>query len=497
MLTLADLLAEPGLGLVQRAGPADAQERTVLGAAVVEVPSPARWIAPGWVLLTAGVRLEGGAERELRALVTDCAAAGVAALGFGIGPVFDELPAPLLDEADARGLPVFSIPPGTAFRAVVRHVDSAIMGDEAPLFRRLGSLQRYVADGLREPEPERAVVERLARFLDASAAVLAPDGSVVVAAGGAPFAALLESLSGTEAEAEGWCAVAARLAAGAEGAPDAGWLLLASPRSRFIGTLAKRAAETTAPLLVAMDRLKEVTRAQEQAVRAALLEQALRGGGADTAARAAALGLDFAVPARVVVARGPGAVRHELGEALARAGVPHLIAEREDGAVALVQGDVPALDGLTAAVGRPIDALADAPASLRDAELAARSGVADYEQLDLAALLLSDARPERLEPRVQRILSVLRDQPMLREALVAYFAHDLDVTATAGELHLHPNSLRYRLAKLEEAARPLAQVTGRDRGAAHRAPGRCTNARRFFLRSHDGRVTAVTPALRL
>src|SRR4051812_17613255 len=205
MLTLADLLAEPTLGLVQRAGPQDGDERAVLGAAVVEVEMPARWIAPGWVLLTAGVRLETGTEADLRALVADCEQARVAALGFGIGPVFDDLPAPLLDEAGKREYPVFAIPRDTAFRDVVSHVDAAIMGDEAPLFRRLGSLQRYVADGLREPEPERAVVERLARFMDASVAVLEADGSVSACIGKAPFGELhLSGHSEIEVEIEGW-----------------------------------------------------------------------------------------------------------------------------------------------------------------------------------------------------------------------------------------------------------------------------------------------------
>jgi len=446
MLTLADLLAEPSLGLVQRAGPADAGERPVLGAAVVEVESPARWIAPGWVLLTAGVRLEGSAEAELRALVADCARVGVAALGFGIGPVFDDLPAPLLDEAVKRAYPVFAVPRETPFREVVRHVDAAIMGDEAPLFRRLGSLQRYVADGLREAEPERAVVERLARFMDASAAVFEPGGTASVSFGKAPFEALLASLAGhtpvlAEAEAEGWCAVAAPLAARAEEAH--GWLVLASPRSHFVGPLAKRAAETTAPLLVAMDQLKEVTRAQEFAVRSALLEEILRGGdSASLSLRAAVFGLDFAEPARVLLFRDAAAARDAL------AGRPHLIAEREDCVVVLMQGDVTQVPA--AGIGRAIDGIAGAPVSLRDAELAARRGVVRFEDLDLATLLLSDAEPQRLEPRVERIVGVLREHPPLHEALVVYFDHDLDVPATAAALHLHPNSLRYRLARLEE-----------------------------------------------
>jgi PucR family transcriptional regulator, purine catabolism regulatory protein len=425
MLTLADLLAEPTLGLEQRAGPDDADERAVLGAAVVEVETPARWIAPGWVLLTAGVRLESCAEEELRELVADCAGAGVAALGFGIGPVFDDLPEPLLDEAAKRAYPVFSIPRDTPFRDVVRHVDAAIMGDEAPLFRRLGSLQRYVADGLREPDPERAVVERLARFMDASAAVLEPDGSVAVSVGNAPFAALrLAGHAVIEAEADGWCAVAAPLAA-----EDAhGWLVLASPRAHFVGTFSKRAVEATAPLLVAMDQLKEVARAQELGERAALLDEALAGGDPGSLAiRAAVFGIDFTGPVRVVIG--------------ATVEGPHL----RSGDVALVQGEVSG-----GAVGRAIESMADVPVSHRDAQLAAARGVASFEDLDLATLLLTDADPERLAPRVERIVAVLEAHPPLHEALVAYFAHDLDVPASAAELHLHPNSFRYRLSRLEE-----------------------------------------------
>jgi purine catabolism regulator len=47
-------------------------------------------------------------------------------------------------------------------------------------------------------------------------------------------------------------------------------------------------------------------------------------------------------------------------------------------------------------------------------------------------------------------VSTLREHPPLHEALVAYFDHDLDVGATAAELHLHPNSLRYRLTRVEQ-----------------------------------------------
>ncbi len=265
MLRLGDLIDEAALGLELRTGPPDAAERPVLGAAVVEVPSPSRWIAPEWILLTAGVRLEGCEDDELRALVAECDDAQVAAIAFGIGPVFDALPAALLAEGEARAFPILAVPTGTPFMEVVRSVDAAIMGSDEPLFRRLSSLQRFVVDALRDAEPEYAVVERLGRFMDASVAVLDPAGVPEITRGNAPVAALWQAVEGRgsavhEAEADGWHGVVAPLAARAGEAPR--WLLLASPRAGFIGTLAKRAAEMTAPLLVATERLKAVAHEQ-------------------------------------------------------------------------------------------------------------------------------------------------------------------------------------------------------------------------------------------
>jgi PucR family transcriptional regulator, purine catabolism regulatory protein len=458
VLRLGDLLEEKALGLVLRTGPPDAAGRPIHGAAVVEVESPSRWIAPEWVLLTAGVRLEGRPDDDLRALVAECDGARVAAIAFGIGPVFDELPAPLLEEGAARGFPILAVPRDTPFMEVVRFVDAAIVGADAPLFRRLSSLQRFVVDALRDPDPEPAVVERLARFMDASVAVVGATGTPEITHGRAPFEALWQGVAGPavqEVEAEGWHAIAAPLAGRAGDPPR--WLLLAGPRAGFIGTLSKRAAEMTAPLLVAMERLKEIAHEQELAVRGALLDEALAPGGDDASltARAAAFDLDFAEPARVVLARGDVAIlRHELGESLAA--FPHLLSERDGHVVALVQAPLERIEApACAGIGRPVQGIAAVRESLRDAELALERSASEgravaFEDFDLGTLLLSEAAPERLEPKVAKIVAILRENAPLHEALVAYFDHDLEVTAAAAALHLHPNSLRYRLSRIEE-----------------------------------------------
>ena len=108
--------------------------------------------------------------------------------------------------------------------------------------------------------------------------------------------------------------------------------MLASPRRGFIGKLAKPAAEATAPLLAAMARLSDVVRDQEQAVKAALLAEALEPAEAHDplplAARAAAFGLDFSSPARLVVITRRGTADVRAGERPPRAGHPARAGER-------------------------------------------------------------------------------------------------------------------------------------------------------------------------
>jgi sugar diacid utilization regulator len=213
-----------------------------------------------------------------------------------------------------------------------------------------------------------------------------------------------------------------------------------------------------------MARLTDVLRDQEQAVKGALLEEALESVEArdplPVTARAAAFGLDFNEPARVMVVRSAqdlAEVCRELVGRLERARVPHLAQVRGDELIALIQGSEldPVIGGLgdvAIGIGRPVTSLVDAHHSLRDAELAVRRGerVTRFEDFDLATFMVSEIPPERLDPKVDEILSVLRANPPLHEALSAYFAHDLDIAATAASLHMHRNSLRYRLARAEQ-----------------------------------------------
>src|SRR5215208_6190331 len=479
-LCLGDVLAEESFRLTLVSGGPECAQREVVGAHAVEVDEPARWLAREWVMLTTGVRLRGNAQAQ-RALVPALEDAGVSALGFGVGLGFKHVPAALVEVAHERAFPVFAVPYDTPFREIVHFVERSLTGAEEQVFRRLTALQRYLVDALRTPEPERAMVDRLAGFLDAGVMLLGADGEPEIVAGKPPVAALRREISEQpvgliELEAGGWHAVATPIATGAGQGPR--WLVLASPRAGFIGKLVKPAAEATAPLLAAMTRLGEVVRDQELAVKAALLEEALEPVPVrdlqPLGARAAAFGVDFARPARLVVMRSHGpqpldvaGARRELVTAFEHARIPYLVLPRAGALTALVQAGDAELRGalaqltqspsLAIGVGRAVTAIADAHHSLRDAELAVgRAGlnggprIVRFEDFDLGMFMVSEIPPERLGPKVEGILAVLRANPPLHDAICAYFAHDLDIAATAVSLHMHRNSLRYRLARLEQ-----------------------------------------------
>jgi purine catabolism regulator len=485
-LHLADLLAEDSFRLELLSGGPDAPAREVLGAHPVEVDEPTRWLGRDWVMLTTGVRLRGDAQAQ-RALVPQLEDGGVTALGFGVGLGFKRVPPALVEAAQERDFPVFAVPYETPFREIIHWIDSALTSSEEHVFRRLTALQRYLVDALRTPEPEQAMVDRLARFLDASVVLLSDEGESEIVAGKPPSAELLSEIcaeppSLLELEVDGWHAVATPIVARAD--QTARWLVLASPRRGFVGKLAKPAAEATAPLLAAMACLGDVVRDQEQAVKAALLAEALEPAEAHDplplTARAAAFGLDFCNPGRLVVIRShprrsdPRSpvdlerVRRELVAHVEHAHVPHLVQQRDDAITALIQGADEQVGAALAAlshdfpdlvigIGRPVTAIVEAHHSLRDAELAAGRGGLDperrimrFEDFDLGTFTVSEIPPERLGPKVDEILSVLRANLPLHEALSAYFAHDLDIAATAAALHMHRNSLRYRLARAEQ-----------------------------------------------
>src|ERR1700761_2485038 len=104
--------------------PAGCLERVVEGVHSIEIADPMRFMRAGWVMLCNGVRLKGRPD-EQRHLVAELGHGHMTALGFGLGEFFSRLPAALLEEAEARELPLFVIEEPTPFRDIISFVGQA------------------------------------------------------------------------------------------------------------------------------------------------------------------------------------------------------------------------------------------------------------------------------------------------------------------------------------------------------------------------------------
>ncbi|HTI74997.1 MAG TPA: PucR family transcriptional regulator ligand-binding domain-containing protein [Mycobacterium sp.] len=119
MLTVAELVADPELGLELVAGRTGA-EREIEAAAVSELVHPGPWLQGGELLLTIGLLL----PKNCRSYVAELDAAGVQAIGLGLGTELphQRAPARLITAADEIGMPLLTVPDPVPFIAVTKAV---------------------------------------------------------------------------------------------------------------------------------------------------------------------------------------------------------------------------------------------------------------------------------------------------------------------------------------------------------------------------------------
>lgn len=146
-------------------------------AVVSELTDPSAYLRGGELLLTAGVNLPRTAA-GLRAYVDALAGAGVSAVGFGVTPVHDTVPAGLVEQCHARGLPLVAVPRPTPFAAVSQAVGAELEERRLRDLRRLGEAHQALALAVTGDAPADRVLRVLADALGGWALVARPpDGA--------------------------------------------------------------------------------------------------------------------------------------------------------------------------------------------------------------------------------------------------------------------------------------------------------------------------------
>ncbi|TDD36740.1 helix-turn-helix domain-containing protein [Saccharopolyspora elongata] len=454
-MLVEDLLNRPELALQVRVrGRVD---RPIRWVHTIEIKAPGRFLRGGEVVLTAGVWRTAGTTPE--AFIADLVAADVAAVGYGLVPPETQVPEAFVDAAREHGLTCFVVPVEVAFLQIVEaFVNTKRAEWERPLRRHLAQHDAIVA-ALRLRRGVETVLDTLAKQLGEAVAVRVAGG---VVAGAAPQPNHPLPLVG-------------------EGLAEAELLL---PRPLADLDVEQHATVVQAMPFIALEiERTRAVRATELRYAWELFEWVHSGTvGIDTVrTRLHALGLQPDGPLAAVVVRtsSPGADSARLGDLLGTDGVA---AQRGGEVVAFAQvsdtvaelarriTDALASGVVHVGVGKPGTA-SELRVSLLQAAHAAEAvssraerGWMTHEQLSSPALLLSAQDPELLAATSRALLGPVLDHDERRGSdLVPSLAVFLDAGGrwqeAAQRLHVHINTLRHRMNRVEELTGRSLSIT--------------------------------------
>ncbi|MFE2751845.1 PucR family transcriptional regulator [Actinosynnema sp. NPDC059335] len=455
--------------------------RTVVGAEFLdrpvtrlygtELPDPARYLSGGELVLSGLLWYRAAADCER--FVAALAAAGVAALAVS-PPDAGELPGALVEACERHGVPLLEVPVDLSFAAITERVVLELAAERAAdagaLLGRHRRLLTVVAEGGGLSE----LVAAGAAELGAPCRVLSCTGHVVAGPELPGAAALVREFL-----------VADRLPVAVRGTT----LLPVSVRggSRLTSwILVVEGDRTRDELAVELASLVGVERARvvqgreiENRAAGPLLREVLAGG--DVAARISAVGWDPDVPLRVLAASAPGGRVEQAAalveEVLAAVAPAFLVAAVDEEVYALApsgpwtEGLRPAvrtlepglrlarlLVGLSSPVGHTglRGAAQEASHARRLGERrTGRTCVVAGEEIALHQLLLAGVPDDLRRSLRRRLLGPVLDYDAEHGSdLVGTLRVFLDCsgswTAAAARLHVHVNTLRYRVGRAED-----------------------------------------------
>ncbi|MFD6873202.1 MULTISPECIES: PucR family transcriptional regulator [unclassified Streptomyces] len=460
-----DLLQSDDLGLTLLWGEASLLGQEVSGVTATDLEDPGRFLGPGELVLSGLVWWAEGDLAKADHFVSALARAGATAL-FAGEETHGRVPDELVASCRAHRVPIVAVPARTSFRAVT----------EAVYLRQWGDLSRRPNRIFALPENVRAELSRLleggaepAELLDRACAHLGKVACYLLTASGRTVART-PSAPPMSARRAAAARGGVSLRIEADSSPYDAWQLHVPEADAAPPRVLHEIAEVIAQYRDGLGRAGVAARsAGRELVR-------LLSGEAEPAALEEALtaaGLPPTGPYRVLVATSgealAEALEHLEGVPWAAGGPVAVLSEESRTAVDHVAA-LRSLWPLLRACGGPdadlrlgAGARAAGPEELRSSLTQARFAltaadeegpVRGVEQLDTLAELLSGVPPEVRGVFGARTLGALGDG-MLRGTLEVFLANNCSWARTAEALHLHVNTVHYRIERVEV-------LTGRD-----------------------------------
>jgi purine catabolism regulator len=479
-LKLSELLDHEPFDLRLVTGTAPTTQ-VVLGVTAIEWPEPGRWLAPGYLVMTNGMALRGSIEKQQR-FVEEVHRAGAPAVGLWVRATFKTAPPAMVERADAMGLPMFTAPYELPSREIISFVMRSALIEEQSLSRAV-TAQDYLLGALGEPMPVASLVERMHTVLRAAVVAFSPVGDVVASAGSPPVGPMWSAICAEQEVVpldRDWLFTAIALV---DDVPFVHLVVRLHDRPRtttYAGSVVRFAARVLQMIGLAAHARGE----QDRASRVALLRDLLETSTPDRTLleRSSVLGFRLHEAVRVVVADiAPGVTREDaltrFGAAFAREHIVTIHDADEEGILALIErgpaersvlaglvsGDGAVLQRVGIGLGVPLEeGIHQTHREALIARLRARRERSEsvwFDDIGLADQLLSYLPADRLQSAADLLAPLREERPDLLETLGAYLERDCNVLTTAAALHLHANSVRYRLSVIERVlGRSLASL---------------------------------------
>ncbi|MHB8617998.1 MAG: PucR family transcriptional regulator [Chloroflexota bacterium] len=157
-------------------------DRQVRGIQVVDIPDPAPWVKPGYMLLTTGFawpREEVGQRALIRAL----AARDLAAVGLAVPNFFDRFPEGARAEADAAGLPSLEIPWHIPFAEISQQVQEAVVAEQHESLARSEAIHRALTRAATDAGSLKGLAETLSDLTKRGVIIESGEGQPLAWAG--------------------------------------------------------------------------------------------------------------------------------------------------------------------------------------------------------------------------------------------------------------------------------------------------------------------------
>jgi PucR family transcriptional regulator, purine catabolism regulatory protein len=485
-------------------------DRRVRQVNVMEVPDILPWVQPDELLLTTAYPLRDD-RAALGSLIPELAARGLAGIAVKPDRYLDEIPPAMLSAAEACGFPLIELPPQASFNEIISAVLSVILNEQSLRLQRAAEIHdRFTrialgGGGLRE------IAVTLAELVACTVLIVDQHGEVLTGSGEPEVERLPAAVAAGIGASDGhWASMTIDDAPAtvqpilADGEPYGAIVAMAAADAMSTDDLeALQFAATVAALRQVQARAVVEDDRRFQAV---CLEELVSGHLTDRSVlseRATAFGWDLSRPRAVLLAQAESVsggdadtVRALADGARAALGTGAIVWERSTQAAALVaprSADAAALTeaatNLRREAGRRLPGVAvsigvgrmrEDPLGLRESHAEARRAlevgrwrspgeVVVFERMGLDRLLASVSDVE---------LSAFRDTMI--EPLVAYdrghgsnlvdtleaYVATRNAAEAARRLSVHYNTVRSRLARIEELIGPFLGDTERLTGLA-------------------------------